>query len=215
MDDLFASFEPPLVKLPPSDRWFGIRERLRCRVCYLPQAINPAGSIRVVVTVEAMRCPTIRDSVTSTAIWWRYLLGAISFTSFRLILPLKRLICARAGSCLAATPASEDPHQLVGRPHQPGRIYEGAAITADWLESAASGAAVIGSAPRTDEFARSFAYEGFVYELKPPTTARTQVVLDAVLMDPHDEERRALVPNTGAPHACRVSWRHVVEACGV
>jgi hypothetical protein len=167
------------------------------------------------VTVEAMRCPSIRHSVTSTAIWWRYLVGAISSTSFRLILPLKRLICAGAGSCLAAAPASEDPHRLVGRPHQPGRIDEGAAITVDWLESAISGAAVIGSAPRTNEFARLFAYEGFVYELKPPATARTQVALQAVLVDPHDEERRAMVPSTGAPHTCRVSWRHVVEACGV
>jgi hypothetical protein len=160
------------------------------------------------VTVEAMRYLSIGDSVPSTTICWRYLVGAISSTSFRLILPLKRLICAGARSCLAAAPASEAQHQLVPRPHQSSRIDEGAAITADWLASAASGAAVIGSAPCADEFVRVFAYEGFMYELKPLTTARSQVVLDAVLVDAHHEERRALVPARVRPYVpCQLASR--------
>ena len=54
----------------------------------------------------------------------------------------------------------------------PARAGEGAAITARWFESAASGAAVIGSAPRTEEFGGLFPVLGFCARARPDCASR-------------------------------------------
>ena len=97
----------------------------------------------------------------------------------------------------------------------PSRYAEGAAVTARWFESAASGAAVIGRAPRTSEFARLFPYPGFVHDLDPTTTQRTEEILDQALSDPRHGERTALAEHVRSAHTWAVRWREMVDLCGL
>ncbi len=97
----------------------------------------------------------------------------------------------------------------------PSRKAEAGAVTARWFESAASGAAVIGRAPRTSEFARLFPYSGFVHELDPTATERTEEILDKALADPRHVERKALAEHVRRTHTWSVRWRQIVDVCGL
>jgi Glycosyl transferases group 1 len=97
----------------------------------------------------------------------------------------------------------------------PERVDEGAAITARWFEAAASGAAVVGAAPRTSEFQRLFPYEGFVREIDCTDAGGTEAVLDAALTDPRREERLALAEHVRSVHTWDARWRKIVEICGI
>lgn len=97
----------------------------------------------------------------------------------------------------------------------PDRHAEGGAVTARWFESAASGATVIGRAPRTSEFARLFPYSGFVHDLDPTAMQRTEEVLDQALDDQRHGERMALAEHVRSVHTWAVRWRQIVDVCGL
>ena len=212
VDHLFVSFRHTLEPYA---------ERLPCRVHYLPQAIDPGwfhphrDDRSIDILSVGRRHPEAH----------RYLIDI----SRRRDLFYYYTTHVGPGS---GPPQAIDLHEnqeLLGRLCQSARVHvawrvdrtnvarvaEGAAITARWFESAASGAAVIGSAPRTDEFGSVFPYPGFVRELDPAAEDATEAVLDEALADPHTEERRELAEHVRRVHTWDVRWRQIVEACGI
>jgi hypothetical protein len=207
VDDLFVSFRHALA--PYS-------QHLPCRVHYLPQAIDPRWfhpyrkDRPIHVLSVGRRLPEVHSR----------------------LLELSRQRDLFYYFQTHATPQAIDlceNQELIGRLCQsarvhvswpvdrtnPDRIGEGTALTARWFESAACGAAVIGSAPRTEEFGRLFPYSGFVHELDHAEPETTEAVLDAALADPREEQRRALAEHVRSVHTWGVRWRQIVEACGV
>lgn len=207
IDDLFVSFHHAVG--PYS-------ERLPCRVHYLPQAIDarwfhPHRRARPIDVLSiGRRLPEVHGHL---------------------------LELARARDLFYFFQTHSAPHaidlrenqELLGRLCQSSRVHvswsvdrtnptrrtEGAAITARWFESAACGAAVIGTAPHGDEFRRLFPYPGFVHQLDTIAPEATEAILDGALADPHYEERRALAEHVRTVHTWGTRWRQIVEKCGL
>ena len=206
VDDLFVSFEHA------QDEY---ARQLPCRVHYLPQA------------VDERRFHPYRDHRP---------IDVLS-VGRRLPAPHHRLLeLSRQRDLFYHYQTHEAPRaidfgenqELLGRLCQSSRVHvswsvdctnasryaEAAAVTARWFEAAASGAAVIGRAPRTPEFARLFPYPGFVHDLDPSATERTEEVLDQALTDRRHRERTALAEHVRREHTWAVRWRQIVDACG-
>lgn len=210
VDDLFVSFRHTLEPYA---------ERLPCRVHYLPQAIDPRwfhpqrGERPIDVLSVGRRLPEAH----------RHLLELSRQRD--LFYHYQTHVAPGSG-----TPQAIDlleNQELLGRLCQSSRVHvnwsvdrtnparagEGGAITARWFESAACGAAVIGSAPRTDQFTRLFPYQGFVRELDQTGRAATEAILDEALTDSREGERLALADHVRRVHTWGVRWRQIVEVC--
>lgn len=189
-------------------------QQLPCRVHYLPQAIDPRwfyptrGQRPIDVLSLGRRLDTVHLQL--------------------LAISRQRDLFYHYQTHLAPQAIDfQENQELVGRLCQlaqvhvswsvdrtnPLRAGEGAAITARWFESAASGAVILGSAPRTDEFARLFPLEDFVIDLEPGTAARAEEVLDAARSASGTDERRALAEHVRSAHTWSVRWRQIVELC--
>lgn len=207
VDDLFVSFHHSLGSYS---------QQLDCRVHYLPQAIDErwfhlyGGDHAIDVLSVGRRLPIVHQRLLEIArrrdLFYYYQTHQLPMAiDLRESQELTGRLC---GSAPVHVSWSVDETN-------PDRTDEGAAITARWFESAASGAAVIGGAPRTEEFGRLFPYPGFVHEIDPAAPEETESVLDAVLADPREEERRALAEHVRCMHTWSVRWRQIVEACGL
>jgi hypothetical protein len=210
VDDLFVSFFHTLEPYA---------EQLPCRVHYLPQAIDPRW-------FHPSRGDRPIDVLS---------VGRRQAEAHRYLMEISRRRDLFYYYQSHTAPKSGSPHaidlhenqELLGRlcrsarvhvgwsvdSTNPARADEGAAITARWFESAASGAAVIGTAPRTQEFARLFPYAGFVRELDYRTRGAVEFVLDAALGDASDPKRRALAEHVCSTHTWGMRWSQIVEAC--
>lgn len=191
-------------------------EQLPCRVHYLPQAVDarwfhPYGGRRPIDVLS---------------------LGRRLATVHRQLLEISRqrdLFYHYQTHVAPQATSFQENQELIGRLCQLARVHvswsvdrtnplragEGAAVTARWFESAASGAVVIGAAPGTDEFARLFPLSDFVLELDPETPATAEQVLDAALSDRHTDERHGLAEHVRRVHTWSVRWRQIVELCGL
>ncbi len=207
VDDLFVSF--PHALGPYS-------EQLTCRVHYLPQAIDerwfhPYRTERPLdVLSVGRRLPVVHERLLDIA-RRRDLFYYYQTHQAPIAIDLREnqeLLGRLCQSARVHVSWSVDNTSV-------GRIGEGAAVTARWFESAASGAAVIGAAPRTEEFRRLFPYPGFVRELDPAAPAMTESVLDAALADTRVDERRALAEHVRSEHTWAVRWRQIVDTCGL
>jgi hypothetical protein len=206
VDDLFVSFRHALE--PYS-------ERLPCRVHYLPQAIDarwfhPYRTERPIdVLSVGRRQPEVHRRLLELSrerdLFYYYQTHAAP----------QAIDLAENQELLGRLCQSSRVHVSwsVDRTN-PARAGEGAAITARWFESAACGAAVIGSAPRTEEFLRLFPYEGFVRELDRGAPSATEAVLYAALADWNDDQLRVLADHVRRAHTWEVRWREILEACG-
>ena len=207
VDDLFVSFFHS----------FGpYSEQLDCRVHYLPQAIDERwfhphrGERPIDVLSVGRRLPVVHQRLLEIS-RRRDLFYYYQTHQAPMAIDLR------------------ENQELIGRLCQSARVHvswsvdrtsmdragEGAAVTARWFESAACGAAVIGGAPRTEEFQRLFPSPGFVRELDPAVPDETEGVLDAALTDPQEDERRALAEHVRSAHTWAVRWRQIVQACGL
>lgn len=191
-------------------------EALPCRVHYLPQAIEPRwfhpydGRRRIDVLSLGRRLASVHAALLEVTrerdLFYQYQTHlspqAIDF---------------------------RENQELVGRQYQlarthvswsvdrtnPRRQAEGAAVTARWFESAATGGVVIGSSPQGEEFRRLFPYPEFVVELDPAAPGQAEAVLDAALSEPSAPERRELADHVVSVHTWAERWRQIVELCGV
>ena len=207
VDDLFVSF--PHAVVPFS-------EQLDCKVHYLPQAIDerwfhPYRKQRPIdVLSVGRRLPIVHERLLEIGrrrdlFYYYQTHQAPMAIDLRENQELLGRLCQSARVHVSWSVDKTNAE----------RIDEGTAITARWFESAASGAVVVGAAPRTEEFQRLFPYEGFVHELDPTRLAETENVLDAALSDPREGERVALAEHVRATHTWAVRWREIVEACGI
>lgn len=205
IDDLFVSFRHTVEPYA---------EQLPCRVHYLPQAIDPRwfhpyqGRRSIDVLSLGRRLPAVHRELLEISrrrdLYYHYNTHvAPQARDFAENQEFVGRLCQLAQAHVSWSVDKTNP----------ARSGEAAAITARWFESAASGAVVIGAAPRTDEFARLFPYPEFVRELEPGAPSRTEAVLDAALSDPQPEERRALAGHVSRVHTWDARWREIVEMC--
>ncbi len=203
VDDLFVSFDHAAASYA---------ERLPCRVHYLPQAIDPRWfhpyrrSRPIDVLSIGRRLPVVHHNVLELSrrrdLFYYY----------------QTHLAPRAIDFM-------ENQELLGRLCQSARVHiswpvdrtdarrggEGSAITARWFEAAASAAVVMGSAPRSDEFARLFPYSGFVHELTDTTLSRTEEVLDAALRDPRAKARLTLADHVRTAHTWGARWQEILS----
>lgn len=204
--DLFVSF--PHAVGPYS-------EQLSCRVHYLPQAIDerwfhPYRKERPIDVLSiGRRLPMVHERLLEIS---RY---RDSFYFFQTHQAPMAIDLRENQELLGRLCQSARVHVSWSVDQSPQRAGEGVAVTARWFEAAASGAVVIGGAPRTEEFQRLFPYPGFVREIDPVVPAETEAVLDAALADSRDDERLALAEHVRSAHTWALRWRQIVEACGV
>ncbi len=205
VDDLFVSFSHAVG--PYADQ-------LDCRVHYLPQAIDerwfhPHRDERPIdVLSVGRRLPVVHERLLEIArrrdLFYYYQTHREPMAiDLRESQELTGRLCQSARAHVSWS---------VDRTNA-ARAGEGAAVTARWFESAASGAAVIGGAPRTEEFQRLFPFPGFVREIDPSAPGATEEALDAVFADPQREERRALAEHVRAVHTWDARWRQIVDTC--
>lgn len=205
IDDLIVSF-PHTVDT--------YAHQLPCRVHYLPQAIDARwfhpyrGMRRVDILSLGRRLDAVHAQLLEIArrrdLFYEYqthvMPQAIDFKENQ---ELVGRLCQ-----LARTHVSW-PVDVTN----PLRRDEGAAITARWFESAATGAVVLGAAPKGDEFRRLFPYPEFVIELDPANPPRTEEVLDEALRGPLAAERLELADYVSSTHTWAMRWRQIVELC--
>jgi hypothetical protein len=207
VDDLFVSF--PHALDPYS-------ENLPCRVHYLPQAINPRWfhPYRTERPIDVLSVGRRAQDIH---------MGLLEISRKRDLFYYYQTHAAPLAIDF------RENQELLGRLSQsarvhvnwsvdrtsPDRVRESSAITARWFESAASGAAVIGSAPQGEEFARLFPYERFVRHVRGTNPAAIEAVLDAALADTNVEDRVALAEHVRQVHTWDVRWRQIAEICGV
>lgn len=207
VDDVFVSFSHAVD---------GYARVLDCNVHYLPQAIDPRWfrGDRDRRPIDVLSIGRRRESVHQELL--RLAQEQDLFYYFQ---------TARAPQAIDL----RDNQFLLGRLCQNARLHvswsvdatnpqrrgESTAITARWFESAASGAVVVGSPPRTAEFARLFPYPEFVRELDPATPADTEAVVMDALARNDRSERQALADHVRNAHSWSRRWAQIIETCGI
>lgn len=207
VDDLFVSFVHARQ---------GYAAALPCRVHYLPQAVDPRWfhPYRTTRPIDVLsvgrRLPAVHQRLLELSrrrdlFYYYQTHSAPTAIDLRENQELLGRLCQSARVHVSWSVERTNP----------SREQEGAAITARWFESAASGAAVIGGAPKTEEFARLFPYADFVRELDPGSPTTTDETLSAALADARHDERTTLAEHVRTFHTWSARWRQIGEVCGL
>jgi hypothetical protein len=207
VDDLIVSFAHAVD---------AYARELPCRVHYLPQAIDGRwfhpypGERRIDILSLGRRLESVHAQLLDISsrhdLFYEYqthaMPQAIDFTENQ------QLVGRRCQLASTHVSWSVDRTNLL-------RQGEGAAITARWFESAATGGVVMGAAPLGEEFRRLFPYPEFVVELDPQAPAQTESLLERALSQPPSPDRRELAEYVSTTHTWARRWQEILELVGV